>query len=69
MGDDSRQATTDLLRKIRKFRYPHRKIAQDNFKLRPDDAVGSGSYKPDILDVLIDKTEKAIAQVEESRRE
>lgn len=69
MGDDSRQATADLLRKIRKFRYPHRKIAQDNFKIRPDDAVGSGSYKPDILDVLIDKTEEAIAQVEESRRE
>ncbi len=67
--DDSRQAAVDLLRKIRKFRYPHRKIAQDNFKLRPDDAVGSGSYKPDILDVLIDKTEGAIAQVEESRYE
>jgi len=69
MGDDSRQAALDLLRKIRKFRYPHRKIAQDNFKLRPDDAVGSGSYKPDILDVLIDKTERAIARVEGSRHE
>lgn len=65
VGDESRQAAADLLRRIRKFRYPHRKIAQDNFELRPDDAVGSGSYKPDILDVLIDKTEKAIAQIEE----
>lgn len=66
VGDESRQAAADLLRRIRKFRYPHRKIAQDNFKLRPADAVGSGSYKPDILDVLIDKTEKAIAQIEEA---
>lgn len=65
--DNTRQATIDLLRKIKKFRYPHRKVAQDNFKLRPDDAVGSGSYKPDILDILIDKTELAIEKVEEAR--
>jgi monodechloroaminopyrrolnitrin synthase len=62
--DASRQATVDLLKKIKKFRYPHRKVAQDNFKLRPDDAVGSGSYKPDILDVLIDKTQGAIERIE-----
>jgi hypothetical protein len=65
--DGGKQAAIDLLRKIKKFRYPHRKVAQDNFKLRPDDAVGSGSYKPDILDVLIDKTQGAIEKVEGKR--
>jgi hypothetical protein len=65
--NDTRQSAVDLLRKVKKFRYPHRKVAQDNFKLRPDDAVGSGSYKPDILDILIDKTQVAIDKIEESK--
>jgi hypothetical protein len=66
-SDETRGATVDLLKKIKKFRYPHRRIAQDNFKLRPSDAVGSGTYTPDILDVLIDKTAAAITRVEETR--
>lgn len=65
--NSTRQSAVDLLRKVKKFRYPHRKVAQDNFRLRPDDAVGSGSYKPDILDVLISKTQLAIERVEESK--
>lgn len=59
-------ATVDLLKKIKKFRFPHRRIAQDNFKLRPSDAVGSGNYKPDILDLLIEKTKASIVLLEKS---
>lgn len=54
------EAGVQLLNKIRSFRYPHRKVASDSFKLRPSDAVGSSQYRPDILDVLIVKTETAI---------
>lgn len=52
-----------LLKSIRKFRYPHRKVARDNFKLRSNDAVGSGAYTPEILDLLIQKTENSIADI------
>lgn len=52
------------LRKIRKFRFPHRKIAVDNFKLRSKDAVGSGSYTPEILNLLIDKNDAALTRLE-----
>lgn len=53
-------ATLRLLKTIRKFRYPHRKVARDNFNLRSENSVGSGSYTPEILDLLINKTEHAI---------
>lgn len=65
-SNETRDATLTLLKKIKKFRYPHRKVARDNFKLRSDDAVGSGTYTPDILDLLIEKTGDAIDQVEEA---
>ncbi len=58
-------ACLDAMRSIRRFRYPHKKVADDNFKLRSETAVGSGSYRPDILGHLIAKTEVYIAQLEE----
>lgn len=54
-----------LSKMIRKFRYPHRKVAEDNFKLRPDGSVGSGSYTPAVLTDLIHTTEARIAHVQE----
>lgn len=63
-GDDVVKSTANLLRKLRRFRYPHRKVAQDNFKVRDDGAVGSGRYTPEILDYLIQKTEYALTTVE-----
>lgn len=61
--------TIEVLRKLRKFRYPHRKVAQDNFKIRADDAVGSGAYNTSILDVLIEKTESAMKRLEDNKHE
>lgn len=52
-----------LTKTIRKFRYPHRKVAEDNFKLRPDGSVGSGSYTPAVLTDLIHTTEARVAYV------
>jgi len=67
--DRSREGALSLLNKIRKFRYPHRKVAQDNFKIRPKDSLGSGLYNTDILDILISKTENATRRIEESAYE
>lgn len=64
-GDrDSASAGLAALKKMKKFRYPHRKLARDNFKIRADGEVGSGSYTPDILDTLLWKTEQAITALE-----
>lgn len=55
----------NVTRSIRKFRYPHKKAADDNFKLRPDGSVGSGSYTPEILKDLIDETELHLRDIKE----
>ena len=56
-------ALLSLARMIKKFRYPHRKVAMDNFKLRPLGSIGSGSYTPAILSELIDETESQIVHI------
>lgn len=54
----------EAMRKIKKFRYPHLKVAEDNFRLREVGAVGSGSYTPEILRKLIEKNSNAILRLE-----
>ena len=58
------EAAIGALRKMKKFRYPHRKLAQDNFKVRSPGQVGSGAYTTDILDVLLERTEMAVEVAE-----
>lgn len=58
-------ATYNLLMTLRKFRYPHRKVARDNFALRSKDAEGSGRYTPNILDHLIELQEQAMVRLGE----
>jgi hypothetical protein len=53
----------DLTRMIRKFRYPHQKVAIDNFNLRPEGAVGSGSYTTQVLSELIAVTEERMRHI------
>lgn len=67
--DQMREEAIKLLTAIKKFRYPHRRVARDNFKIRSTGAVGSGSYTPDILDTLISKTEDAINRIQGQRHE
>lgn len=67
-GEDMAEVLISLVglsKMIRKFRYPHRKVAEDNFKIRPDGSVGSGSYTPAILTDLIHTTEARIARMQE----
>lgn len=61
---EAAEASLGVLKMLKKFRYPHRKMAQDNFKVRPEGKLGSGSYTTDILDVLVIKTEEAIKVAE-----
>lgn len=70
-GNDSagQDAAIAIFQKLKKFRFPHRRIAQDNFKLRGDDSVGSGTYTPDILDVLIDKTQENLRRLQDAKGE
>ncbi|MEZ4868192.1 MAG: DUF1864 family protein [Caldilineaceae bacterium] len=68
MAVDAAQTTTSiesivtLLKRIRTFRYPHRKIAIDSFAMRDENRqIGSGGLTPDSdLRKLIDWTEQAI---------
>lgn len=61
---DMTLGTLGLLRTMKKFRYPHRKVANDNFAIRQAGAHGSGNYTPTVLDSLIDWTEEAIKELE-----
>ena len=48
-----------ILTSLTKFRLPHLAVAKANFRLRPDDALGSGGYQPTILEFLADQTRVA----------
>lgn len=54
---NSLTALRELFTTIIKFRRPHLRVANDNFALRRDDQLGSGGYKPDLLEILVSKTE------------
>ncbi len=62
--DKSVQSIIRLLKRIRTFRYPHRKIAIDSFAMRDENRqIGSGGLTPDSdLRKLIDWTEQAISE-------
>jgi hypothetical protein len=59
------ETLASTLKAIRKFRYPHKRVADNNFKIRSHDSVGSGSFKPTILDHLLFKTESMIEELTE----
>lgn len=60
---DLYNALAPTLRAMRKFRYPHKKVADNNFEIRSKDSVGSGSFQPSILGHLIMKVESYMEEV------
>lgn len=52
-------ALKELLVAIQKFRFPHKRTAEENFKIRPASAKGSGGYDLQILDILLGETSRA----------
>lgn len=61
----ARQALDSILLEIIRFRIPHRKTARENFQLRIQNAVGSGGYTEDILDILLVETKTARKRISE----
>lgn len=49
-------ALQGLLTEVQRFRIPHQKTAEENFKIRPEFSIGSGGYTPEILDKLLKRT-------------
>jgi hypothetical protein len=60
-GDDTlTEEVTNVMRSLRKFRYPHKKVAEDNFAIRPEGSVGSGHYTPQLLGHLVAQTNEKL---------
>jgi monodechloroaminopyrrolnitrin synthase len=59
----SLRALERVLATLSKFRRPHKKVADDNLAVRPDDAKGSGGYQADILEYLIEKIRLARLEI------
>ena len=49
---DAAQALVGVFNSMLRFRAPHKRVAEENFALRSNFAVGSGGYTPVILDLL-----------------
>lgn len=62
---ESLQGMLDI---VLKFRFPHRKLAQDNVQVRPIGSVGSGGYTIEALDKLTRLTLDAHSRVAGLRR-
>lgn len=56
---ESVQAINDLLDVLVRFRTPHKSLANRAFAHRDDSAVGSGGYRPSILQHILDLTLEA----------
>jgi hypothetical protein len=59
----SLRALDRILATLSKFRMPHLAVARANFGLRGDDDLGSGGYRPTILEYLIDRIREARGEV------
>lgn len=57
------QAVLDCVNTILKFRGPHKKVVDDNFKLRNANARGSGGLQKGFLDYLIQETFHAVKRL------
>lgn len=53
---NSIESVSDLIATILKFRCSHKRVVDDNFKLREHNIVGSGGYNQLFLDYLIQRT-------------
>jgi hypothetical protein len=59
-------ALVGLLNTIQKFRFPHKKVADDNMAIRQEGSLGSGGYTADILQRLIDLTSVSRRRIQQS---
>jgi hypothetical protein len=63
----SLDALDNIFISIQKFRYPHKKVADDNMVIRAEGSVGSGQYTSAILKILIEHTSQARKRIHQMR--
>lgn len=61
-------AVERMLAVILKFRWPHKRVAEANMRLRPPEAQGSSGYTVEVLEILLAKTLEAHNRVKALRR-
>jgi hypothetical protein len=57
-----------MLAALLKFRWPHKRVAEANMRLRPPEAQGSSGYTVEVLEILLEKTLEAHNRVKSLRR-
>jgi len=62
-GEPERRYLLEIVKAILSFRLPHLRVADENFKLRASEALGSGGYRPDVLEMLLDQTRALFEQL------
>ncbi|GEM_PF-291727 len=60
-------ALEEFLKTIQKFRFPHKRLAEENMKIRSQGSVGSGGYSTEILDYLLEGITNSTTQVASTR--
>jgi hypothetical protein len=65
---DSLDSLIEVFTTLIQFRAPHKRVADDNFKLRPGEAVGSGGHTVDILQLLINETFTRLKTLKELKK-
>ena len=61
-------AVEQMFAAILKFRWPHKRVAEANMRLRPPEAQGSSGYTVEVLEILLEKTLEAHNRVKSLRR-
>ncbi|MGK5630567.1 monodechloroaminopyrrolnitrin synthase PrnB family protein [Streptomyces sp. URMC 123] len=63
-----RAAYRALLLRVLRFRYPHRQLARDNMRVRPDGSLGSGGYSDAVLDRIIELNTASLRSLAEEEK-
>ena len=63
----SLQSLEEMVSRVLSFRFPHKKLADDNFQVRPAGAKGSGGYTTNVLTMLLQLSMDARARVAAAR--
>ncbi len=63
----SLQSLEEMVSRVLSFRFPHKKLADDNFQVRPAGAKGSGGYTTNVLTMLLRLSMDARARIAAAR--
>ena len=58
----------EVLHPLMSFRFPHKKVTDENFRVRPTGSKGSGGYTVEVLDMLLTLNTQALQRVGQLRK-